>query len=292
MGNQNVFANEKELGRLSTQNKLMYRCEGPIFQSIFAGKRDLHVLDVGSNDGEKSFQWFSDPAVSRVLGLELDAALAEHAQKTFGGDKFSFYSCDVENERFPTRLEEIRQREGLDGFDVIYISFLLSHLKAPDALLRQLRPLLNAGGVLVAVDSDDSTCSLEPEGGGLLREYLAFMAQDPFCGDRSLGRRLPEILRSCGYCDAVRRGGPIVAGPEEPEQRRCICDTYALLEEDLPLLRESFPNEALYDRMEQWLAQNLAELKRCFLAENARVSMGITVVVSAANADIPRTKGA
>ncbi len=285
MDKQTVFSKDMELERLSKQNRIMQRCESPIFHELFSGKTGLTVLDVGSNDGEKTVHWFSDPAVSRVLGLEYNENLAQQARQTYGGEVFRFYHCDVEAEEFPARLEDILRREGITGFDLIYISFLLSHLKAPDILLLRLRRFLKPGGVLVVVDSDDSACALEPEGGDLYREYVAFFSDDPYCGNRALGPRLRELLRECGYCDPVKHGGPIVAGPQEPELRQEIFDTYALLEGDLPLLRANFPDQALYDRMEQWLAKNLAEMKRCFTADNAFVSMGITIVTCTAGAE-------
>ena len=67
MEKKNIFTTEKELGRLSTQNRLIYACEQPIFRELFAGKRGLSVLDVGCNDGEKTFRWFSVPEVSVVI---------------------------------------------------------------------------------------------------------------------------------------------------------------------------------------------------------------------------------
>lgn len=277
MAKQNVFTSEKELGRLSTQNQLQYRSEGPIVRELFAGKSGLRVLDVGCNDGEKTVRWFSDPAVAKVLGLELDAQLAARAQEAYGGNVFRFASCDVEAENFPAQLEAILRREDLGGFDVIYLSYLLSHLSAPERLLRLLRPLLAPDGVLVVVDSDDSACRLEPEGNELFQDYLAFVAQDPYCGDRTLGRRLPEVLRSSGYRDIVQRCSAPVVGPEEPEIRRHILACYSFLEEDLPLLRANYPNNALYDRMEAWLAAHFAQMQACFLAENASVSMSFTI---------------
>ena len=285
MDKQTVFSNGVELGRLNTQNRIMLGYESPIFRELLSGKTGLTVLDVGSNDGEKTVRWFSDPAVSRVLGLEYNETLAQQAQQTYGGEVFCFYPCDVEAEDFLPRIEDILRREDIAGFDLVYTSFLLSHLKAPDVLLRRLRRFLKPGGVLVVVDSDDSTCALEPEGGELYREYVAFFSDDPYCGNRALGPQLPELLRACGYCDPVKRGGPIVAGPEAPELRQYIYDTYALLEEDLPLLRANYPDQALYDRMERWLAKNLAEMKRCFTADNACVSMGITIVTCTAGTE-------
>ena len=285
MGKENVFAYENELGRLSTQNRLMIRYEEPSFRNIFSGRSGLRVLDVGCNDGEKTFRWFSDPAVARVIGLEINEKLVEHAREAYGGEVFRFHACDVDAEEFPARLGEILRQEKSEGFDVIYVSYLLSHLRSPETLLRLLRPLLNPGGVLVAADVDDSSCFLSPEGNELFQEYLSMFAQDPYAGDRSMGRRLPELLRDCGYCDVVQCFAPPDLGPEDLEFRRYLFTCYTFLEEDLPLLRISCPDDALYDRMEAWLAKYFPRMKDCFLAEDATVTGGFTMYSCTTNHD-------
>ncbi len=285
MEEQNVFSLEKELGRLSTQNQLMLRCEEPIFRELFAGKTGLRVLDVGCNDGEKTVRWFSKPEVARVVGVEFNASLARRAQEMYGGETFGFYPCNVEAEDFSTQLRDIVRREGGTGFDVIYLSFLLSHLKAPEKLLRLLRPLLREGGVLVAVDSNDSNGALAPEGGELFRAYLDFLAQDPYGGNRGVGVRLPQLLRENGYRDATVRCDGLRAGPGERELKEQIFETYSFLTEDMPILRKEWPEEPRYRQMEQWLEENYTRMKRCFVAEDSRVTLGITVVTCAAGTD-------
>ena len=286
MGKQNVFAYENELERLNTQNRMMLHFEQPVFRALFSGKTGLRVLDVGCNDGEKTHLCFSHPAVERVIGLEINETLVEQARAACGGGKFRFEAIDVEAEDFSAQLGEILRREQIDGFDCIYVSYLLSHLRSPETLLRRLRPLLNDGGVLLVVDSDDSACSLSPEGGALFREYLAMIAQDPYGGDRSLGRRLPELLQSCGYGDVVQCFAPPVLGPEDLELRQYLFTCYTFLEEDLPLLRVNYPNDMLYDRMEDWIAAHFAQLQSCFLAENATVVGGFTMYSCAADHNI------
>ncbi|MCR5088532.1 MAG: class I SAM-dependent methyltransferase [Oscillospiraceae bacterium] len=282
---QNVFTYEKELGRLSTQNELIYSCEYPVFREIFAGKNGLRVLDVGCNDGEKTFRWFSVPAVSRVIGLELDEKLVEHAQKSYGGKIFSFRSCDVNTEDFPAQLKEILRREDVLSFDIIYVSLLLSHLRKPEALLRQLRPLLREGGILVAVESDDANAFLTPED-RRFREFLDMLSQDPYAGDRSVGGRLDAMLSGCGYRSPVLHRVAISAGPGEEEKKEMIFEMFfTFLPEDVRLLRATAPKDARYVLWERWLQENYAALRRAICAPGSRISIGISVITWSGNTE-------
>ena len=281
MEKKNIFTTEKELGRLSTQNRLIYACEQPIFRELFAGKRGLSVLDVGCNDGEKTFRWFSDPALARVVGLELDETLAARAQENYGNGVFSFYPCDVEAEDLAVQLADIMEREGLERFDVIYISYLLSHLRAPEALLHKLRPLLKEDGVLVAVESNDAAASLTPED-GRFREFLEMLAQDPYAGDRSVGGRLGAMLSACGFGVPELRCGAISAGPGEEEKKAMIFEMFfSFFPEDTALLRATAPEDARYARWERWLRRHLAPLRRSICAPDSRISMGLSVITCA-----------
>ena len=283
--NQNVFSGARELERLATQNRLMRECEAPIFRELFAGRRGLNVLDVGCNDGEKTVRWFSDPAVEKVLALELDEKLAARAQEAFGGETFRFCSCDVEAENFPAQLGALLRREGRDGVDVIYISFLLSHLKQPETLLRLLRPLLRPGGCLVAVETDDARAALTPDD-RRFREFLDMLAGDPYAGDRSVGGRLNGMLTRCGYADPVLLCGEIAAGPGEAEKKAMIFEMFfSYLPGDVALLRAGAPEDVQAAAWERWLGDHYAALRCAICAPESRVSMGMSVVTCTANSE-------
>lgn len=278
MENLSIFSEEKELRRLATQNELMHACEAPIFRELFAGKHGLNVLDVGSNNGEKTVRWFSGPAVARVLGLEYNAALAQRAQKEHGGERFRFRPCDVETDDFGERLAAWMAEDGTDGFDIIYLSFVLSHLKAPERLLTLLRPLLRPGGSLVAVETDDASAALLPED-RRFGEFLDILSQDPYAGDRGTGGRLPEMLGACGFREPVVRCNAISAGPDETEKKAMIYEMFfSYLPEDIAALRQKSPEDERYARWEQWIGECRAPLYRAICAPASRISMGMSVV--------------
>ena len=68
MQSQLVFQEEKERERLRRQNLLLSQAEKPALEHFFKGKSELSVLDIGCNDGTRTFHRFSDDRISRVIG--------------------------------------------------------------------------------------------------------------------------------------------------------------------------------------------------------------------------------
>lgn len=92
MQSQLVFQEEKERERLRIQNLLLSQAEKPALEHFFKGKSELSVLDIGCNDGARTFHRFSDDRISRVIGLEYNQQLVERANSQFGNTKFFFLS--------------------------------------------------------------------------------------------------------------------------------------------------------------------------------------------------------
>ena len=80
------------------------------------------LVMTGCNDGTKTIECFSNDAVSQVIGLEYNHKLAKQAQARYGGEKFSFYSCDVESVDFSEQMKNIMREKGIKGFDIIYLT--------------------------------------------------------------------------------------------------------------------------------------------------------------------------
>ena len=106
MQSQLVFQEEKERERLRRQNLLLSQAEKPALEHFFKGKSELSVLDIGCNDGTRTFHRFSDDRISRVIGLEYNQQLVERANSQFGNTKFSFYQMDVDRDSFSADLQK------------------------------------------------------------------------------------------------------------------------------------------------------------------------------------------
>lgn len=114
-------------------------------RAFFKGKSELSVLDIGCNDGTRTFHRFSDDRISRVIGLEYNQQLVERANSQFGNTKFSFYQMDVDRDSFSADLQKLCAEPEDREFDLICLSFVLMHLYDGEKLLRTLKNFLKKG---------------------------------------------------------------------------------------------------------------------------------------------------
>ena len=284
MENQFVFQEEKEIERLHVQNRLLSCYEAPIFEELFSRRRGLSVLDVGCNDGSKTVERFSSDCVSQVIGLEYNPDLAVKAQELYGSDRFSFYPFDVEAPSFSERLTAIMEARGIDGFDVIYLSYVLMHLSDVATLLEELRPFLKDEGQLLIIDANDgaSTLSLDPD--GLLEQFLAILKADRYSGNRETGSVACQLLRDSGAWDVHIWHNCISAGMGESEKKKAIFTTFfSYLPEDVALLLGEDPENQTYLGWDRWIREHYPALKDQIMQDEAVISMGIKILTCTKN---------
>lgn len=279
MQSQLVFQNQTEMERLRVQNSLLSCYEEPIFAQIFAERQELHVLDIGCHDGAKTTERFSSDAVSRVIGLEYNEELALKAEKRYGDEKFSFYTCDVDTDEFPKQLRAIMEETCVDGFDVIYLSFLLMHLSDVSKLLEALHPFLKTGGKLFVVEANDRASTLSNDENGLLGEFFDILQKDRYAGNREVGAVICETLAACGYEELFVWHDAISAGEGEMEKKTAIFTMFfTYLPEDVQLLQDAEPENKAYQTWAAWLERNFETLKGLILQERSEVSMGMKIL--------------
>ena len=279
METQTVFQNDRELRRLTIQNRLLRECEEPVLQRLLDGRSDVRVLDVGCNDGSKTFDRFNRPEIRRVIGLEYHGGLSERARARYGGEKFSFRACDVEAPDFGRWLTELLAAEGVAAFELIYVSFVLMHLKDPQALVRTLRPFLAPGGCLVIEEAADGVSGLEPDRDGLFREFLDMLRVDPCAGNRTCGDRAAGWLAAGGDREITDRTARICADGNDRQRKHDLFETFfSYLPADMALLRQQEPENRQYAACAAWLDEHYEELRREALSKDSELTLGIRIV--------------
>lgn len=274
-----VFDCEKERKRLQIQNRLLYPYEIPVLCHGIERADKINVLDIGCNDGTKTKALFSVENIQKVIGLEYNGSLASAAQEKYGDGKFSFYQVDVEREDFLPQLEKVMAENGVSGFDLIYLSFVLMHLREPDEFLRKIRTVLNDSGTLVVVEADDSTSVLTPDRDGLLPDFLKILDQDPFSGNRQLGCSLIQKMHKSGYKNVTCWSEQIAAEGYAPRKKADIYETFfSYLSEDIHILRQEDPHNEQYRMWENWLNGSGEKLRRLILDEKSQISMGMKIL--------------
>lgn len=88
------------------------------------------------------------------------------------------------------------------SFDLVYCRFLLLHLTAPEAALREMHRLLRPGGMLVCEDGDLTSAGSEPASAlDLFAELFGTLGPKRQV-DYTLGRRLFHLVGAAGFSSA------------------------------------------------------------------------------------------
>ena len=276
---QLVFQEKKELKRLHIQNRLLGEYEKPVFDSIFSGRDRLSVLDIGCNDGTKTVEWFSNKAVSKVIGLEYNEELAKKAQNLYGDEKFSFYPMDIESSDFSKQIKIVMKEKEIGGFDVIYFSLVLMHLTDAKRVVETMGSFLKEDGQVVIIESNDNNTILVPDKKGLLPQFLHILKEDKYSGNRNMGNEIYSLLTESGYDSIKIWHDSISAGAEEKEKKKDIFRIFfSYLSEDVDLLLQEEPNCEEYQKWNHWLEENYRKLKCAIVQSNTTISMGIKIL--------------
>lgn len=273
-----VYKQEQEIERLSVQEEILLSYEQPVYQKVFASPRRF-VLDIGSNDGRKTAKRFTNIHTEKVIGLECNYELTEKARANCKDSRFSFFTCDVEDENFAAFIRQIMSEENIPAFDVIHISFVLMHLRDSAALLSKLRPLLAKGGILMIFDVNDEESRVQPDKCNLFSQFKAHLQLDPYAGDRICGAKLPELLSKSGYKDITLERERLEASTSEIQKKHDMFDIFcSYLGEDIKLLRKEDPANLDYVRCEDWLAHNYEALCKNILSEDSLFTLGVSLI--------------
>ncbi len=285
MQNQFVFQDEKEIARLQVQNELLAEYELPGFERIFASRDHLAVLDIGCNDGTKTVDRFSSDAVSCVIGVEYNESVANAAQEQYGNEKFSFFSADIESDGFETALRDRMNEKEVAAFDIIYMSFVLMHLRSPEVLLCKIRPYLKENGRLIVIERRDETSHLKPDKDGLFGRFLSMLAEDKYAGRCREGGQLLSMLKNCGYGSIAVWSEGVCGKGEDVRKKENIFSTYfSFFPEDLEILLQEEPDNGMYHLWKKWTDTFYPRLRQQILCKESEVFMGTTILECAREA--------
>jgi SAM-dependent methyltransferase len=153
---------------------------------------DARCLDVGCGGGDVTVALSRMVPEGHVTGIDFDASTISIAQD-------EAQRLGVENVEF--RAEDVTispPREEL--FDLIYVRFVLTHLREPAFALRRFHDQLKPGGVLAVEDIDFAGHVCYPPCGALGRyvDLSIRSAQARGC-DPCIGPRLPSLMQAAGF---------------------------------------------------------------------------------------------
>jgi|SRR3989338_1084969 len=106
-------------------------------------KENDRCLDLGCGDGYLAQQILRERKV-KILGVDLDKQLLKNAQETL--KKESFSTCYADVRKIPLK----------EKFDVVYSGCILSHVKDPEKIIKEIHRLTKKNArVIIQIPNDD-----------------------------------------------------------------------------------------------------------------------------------------
>ena len=274
-----IFDSDCERDRLYGQSRLLKEYEQPVYDLLLADRQRADILDIGCNNGRKTADRFAKYHAGNVIGIEFHEMPVAEAKKRHADEVFRFFQMDIEAGDFEDRINGIMDQHGIEGFDIINMSFLLSHLKNPPAVLKKLRKILDKDGKLVIVEAEDSLIEMAPDADGLIGLFLEALRADVFSGDREIGRKGPRLLKEAGYRGVAAQEIRICASDEERQKRELMFQTFfSYLPEDFKILCRQGSDYNGFEEMGRNIAENFEKFKTAFVDEAVRASCGIDII--------------
>ena len=155
---------------------------------------DARCLDVGCGGGDVTVALSHMVPQGHVTGIDFDGSkilLARQEAESLG----------IKNVDF--RAEDVTARpQTNDRYDLIYVRFVLTHLRDPEAALSRFYDQLKPGGILAVEDIDFSGHVCYPPSAAFDRyvELYSQSARARGC-DPCIGPRLPSLIQSAGFSD-------------------------------------------------------------------------------------------
>jgi ubiquinone/menaquinone biosynthesis C-methylase UbiE len=146
------------------------------------------VLEVGCGTGVLTRVLAGLPEVDRVVGVDVAGSLVDKARELAAGvPNLEFEEADARSLPFAG----VR-------FDVVVFDSTLSHVSEPELALAEAFRVLRPGGLLAAFDGDYATATVALDDHDPLQACVDAMMANSVT-DRRVMRRLPALLRGCGF---------------------------------------------------------------------------------------------
>jgi SAM-dependent methyltransferase len=150
--------------------------------------RDARVLEVGCGSGPVCRDLARVPGVKQVVGLDPSPAFLEKARELADG---------TPNLRFDEG-DACSLHYGDGEFDVVVFHTCLTHVLDPARALAEALRVLRPGGQLAIFDGDFTATSVATGDHDPLQACIDAVISG-LVNDRWLARRLPGVVRSCGF---------------------------------------------------------------------------------------------
>ena len=233
-------------------------------------KSNLNALDVGCASGTVTKSRFLSFGVfSSVLGIDHNEDAIEIAKENNDDNNFSFQVLDFPTPDALSEIDEYLKTKDAKGFDFIFSALTIHHMKDPQRAVREMRKLLNDGGVVILRGSEDNSKMAFPDESNLVQEIVNHTSTLPGVSDRQNGRKLYFQLWKAGFRDIKILIRPkTTAGLSIDERLLLFEESFSYRINYLKKILDKTPSDQRWNDEFRIMESRLDELEMCFESED------------------------
>ncbi len=265
---------EKEDKRLGIQNELLDLFDHDIYLSLISKYNEPFILDVGCGTGGMFQEKISNKKISAYVGIDRSSKQIEKAKLSGFIDSY-FFINDVESVNFEENFEIELHQLGIRKFNIINISMVLLHLKAPIKLLTILKKYLTENGTIIIRDIDDGLNFAYPDEENSFERIYKMCAHDDQSGNRRNGRRIYNDLLKAGYSNIkLERQGLSSIGMSNSQKEAFFNMYFPFALENAKIMLDKNPWNIEFKEDYLWYKDKFYFLKNTFINEDFVFSLG------------------
>lgn len=278
------FGDVGERERIHIQHRFVYEFAKDTYDELLSNLTDFTFLDVGCNTGEQSKMFLDNKALKTYIGIDREPAALEQTKSNFPTGYM--YLCDCEAEDFSGKLSEIEKELGISGFDVINISMVLLHTKAPSILIDVLSDHLSENGKIIILDIDDGFNIAYPDPDKLFEKAVHFCFSTEYSGFRHTGRAINKFLFDTDLSNiTLHKNGLSTIGMSRKEREAFFDIYFWFILDDLRKMHEESPDDLYAKADYEWLKDNYSAMKNAFKKKDFFFNLGF-MLYSAGPAEV------
>ena len=279
---KNTYFKDKdlhELERLKVQQQLLKDFDRDAYNRLLEDKRDLVVLDLGSNDGSLVMDRLGcRDEVKKIIAIEIDPETVKRSNEKYQEDKIEFFCLDLESKDFMESLNQIMLDQGIEAFDFVNISMILLHIENPERLLWKLRKVLKPKASVFIRDIDDGFNVAYPDPQNIFQKTMDICARRKESGYRKSGREIYSILHNAQYTNIrLEKQGINTIGMSADEREAFFNTYFSFIIEDAKNRVMENPNDLAIKKEYDWLSDNSDELEESFYQKNFFFNLGFMI---------------
>ncbi len=274
--------NTSEIRRLNAQQQLLLQFDMDVYDKYLQGKTGLKVLDIGCSNGKALMSRLGDRAeVETIIGVEFDAASVEKAQQTYANTKAKFYVLDLESEDFADKILDIMDENGIEKFDWINVLAVVSHLKSPYKVFKNLKKICKKGGIFFVRNIDDGINVAYPDPENRFKRAFHILSKCDTVGYRYSGRELFSLFTTLNFSEINLEKFGLNNIKMDYDQRTAFFDViFGFIKNGINAAVKKHPQNEELAVEHAWYMENLDEMEEQFLAKETFVNFGFLTYVA------------